>query len=134
MDGEIVSLLKNHGNRVPKKQFVLFLLNFTPLSVERWVESGFKKNDLLQVIHKLKKDGYKIIYDKKDKKYILIKNKPLVLDVKITNKISPYHAYGLLFNHIPVFVEFKHPLNGTKIKRIKCDVMMTDKGLVLKEA
>lgn len=134
MERELLTALKEHPNVISKKQLILFLLNFSPISVEQWIAHGFRKNDLLQVVHKLKKDGYNIIYDKKEKKYVLVKNRPIILDVKITNKISPYRAYGILFNKIPVMVEFKNPLNGSKVKRIKCEVIKNENGIILREA
>lgn len=119
-----------------KKQAILLILYLKKLRLEDTLKMGLSKNELLQTIHKLKKDGYNIVYDKKTNTYHLInKDKPLILDVKVLKKIDDYSAEGVILGKIPVILQLhKTKLNGSPYIRVKCKVLVEDGKIVIMES
>lgn len=131
MIGQVQSLVG-----AQKRQAVLLMLYLDELRFEDALKMGLSKNELLQTIHKLKKDGYNIVYDKKTSTYHLVnKDKPLILDVKVLNKINDYLAEGIILGKIPVILQLhKTKLNGLSYIRVKCKVLVEDGKMIIMEA
>lgn len=118
-----------------KKQLILILLYLGRVGVEDAIKIGFSKHELIQAIHKLKKEGYEILLDKEKNTYFLAnKSKPLTLDVKITRMINDSMAEGKIIGSIPATIMLKKTkLNGSSYVRLKCRLMVENDKYILVE-
>lgn len=118
-----------------KRQAILLVLYFGELSIDKIRQVGISRSELLQTIHKLKKDGYTIVYNKERRAYYLSdKSKPLVLDVKVIRRLGDNMIEGLILGSLPVIIYLtKTKPNGSVYLRIKCKITSFNDKLVLKE-